>query len=330
MGEQIKHKRISKKGKPFFAGKKVKDRYFIGRQVGKPQPEWKAKVKEDKDLTYFQLVEWKKYPPSPFGDADGDGILNIFDKKPLDAGERHQVPPGVKKGNIKLEANIGIFNLPRSYTCPGKTELCSKYCYAEGPEKFRSGVVHSRNKNVAWSMRDDFTSVMSRMIKSFNVPWFRIHESGDFYNQKYFDKWVEIAKNNPKTKFLAYTKNWMLDFSDAPSNLTIRYSSDVSSKHIREDLPNCYVGVNSPKYFFTCKKRCAPGFCMACWDKEFDIFIPIHSISKKDVDQMFFKQFNPEIPDALKKREIADAKKEGLRPISTSTALKKDFVRLLK
>ena len=42
---------------------------------------------------------------------------------------------------------------------------------------------------------------------------------------------------------------------------------------------------------------------MACWDKHTDVFIPVHSISKKDEDHMFFKQFNPKIPDELAARE---------------------------
>jgi len=271
--------------------------------MGKPQPEWTVKRITDKDLTYFLLVHYRGYPHSPWGDADKDEIQNIFDKLPLDPRVHKQVPPAMKEGNYKLDRVIGIFSLPRYWTCPGKTRLCSRYCYAEQPEKFRGSVVYSRNKNFAWTLRDDFADVVARMIQSFQFPYFRIHESGDFYNQAYLDKWIEVARRNPKTKFLAYVKNYHLDYTKAPKNLIIRYSSDISSTRIREDLSQCFVGVNKPENFFYCKKKCLPGFCMACWDPKVDVYIPIHSISKKQVDQMFFKQFNPNVPEALKHRK---------------------------
>ena len=31
--------------------------------------------------------------------------------------------------------------------------------------------------------------------------------SGDFFNQKYFDMWLQIAKDNPTIEMWAYTKS---------------------------------------------------------------------------------------------------------------------------
>jgi len=304
MAKQVKHIRHSSTGKRFFAGKKIPDRYFIGREQGKPQPNWTLKNPSDKPLGYYPLVEVRQYPSAPYADPDHDGIANIFDKQPLNPANRHQVPPTVPSGNLKLFPGIGIWSLPRLYTCPGATPLCKKFCYAEGPEKYYGGgVVYSRNKNWAWTKRPDFARIMSEIINNHKWEWFRIHEAGDFYNQDYLNKWIEIAKACPNTKFLAYTKAWMHDFSQIPENFTVRYSSDISSKHIIKDLPACFTGIDSPINFFLCKKKCKPGFCMACWDKHTDVFIPVHSISKKDEDHMFFKQFNPKIPDELAARE---------------------------
>ena len=308
MTKQIRHERTSKKGKRFFAGKRVNNRWFIARDYGKKQPIWTLKKLSDKEMGYFPLVEYRQYKSSPFGDADHDGIVNIMDRAPLDVRIRKQVPPGIKAGNLKLQKSIGVFSLPRYYTCPGKTKLCSAYCYAESPEKMRGGVVYSRNKNYAWTQRPDFVKVVSEMIHNMKFDWFRIHESGDFYNQEYLDKWLEIVRNNPQTKFLAYTKNWHLNFKNLPSNICIRYSCDISSEHLRDELPICYVGVKIPKQFFLCRKKCKPGFCMACWDRSTDVYIPIHSISKKNVDHMFFKQFNPEVPPQLERRALTKFK----------------------
>jgi len=38
-------------------------------------------------------------------------------------------------------------------------------------------------------------------------PEVRIHESGDFYNQKYLDAWVKVAKSMPNVLFYAYSKS---------------------------------------------------------------------------------------------------------------------------
>lgn len=313
-----------KRRKGFYGNKRPPERYFLARDENKAQPIWHLKKPSDKDMTYYQLVEYRQYSSSPFGDADKDGVMNLFDMQPLNARNHKTMPPTVKQGNTKLTKIIGIFSLPRFYTCPGKTRLCSRYCYAEPPEYFRPGVVYSRNKNYAWTKRKDFVSVMSRIIKSLEFPWFRIHESGDFYNQEYLEKWKKIARNNPQTKFLAYTKNWKLDFQKLPGNLLIRYSCDVSSEHIREDLPICYVGVNQPNNFFLCRGKCKPDFCMACWEPA-DVFIPIHSISKKAVDDLFFKQFSPEIPASLQNRV-----KKQLDKIGPYTPARKDLKDKLK
>jgi hypothetical protein len=55
----------------------------------------------------------------------------------------------------------------------------------------------------------------------------RIHSSGDFFNQKYFDMWLEIAKENPTIEFWAYTKSlqyWVNRINDIPSNLILTAS----------------------------------------------------------------------------------------------------------
>lgn len=306
--KQAQHKRSYQSGKitlvnpgirkgSFFAYKRIPERWLVVREIGTKEPVWNVQSPKDKNLTYFQLVEYGHYPSSPYGDADNDGVQNLFDKHPLDARIRKEVPPTVKAGNTKLTNVIGIFSLPRYYTCPGKTELCTKYCYAESPEMYRAGVVYSRNKNLAWTLRSNFVPVMSAIIKNMGLGWFRIHEAGDFYNQTYFDKWAQIARNNPRTRFLAYTKNWKLDFTKKPSNFTVRYSTDLSSKFVRNDLPQCYVGIEKPVGYFLCKKKCEPGFCMECW-KATNVYIPVHSLSKKNIEEMFYKSL-PELPQKV-------------------------------
>ena len=55
----------------------------------------------------------------------------------------------------------------------------------------------------------------------------RIHMSGDFYSQEYFDMWLEICNNHKDVEFWAYTKSvnyWVSRLGDIPNNLTLTAS----------------------------------------------------------------------------------------------------------
>jgi len=56
---------------------------------------------------------------------------------------------------------------------------------------------------------------------------FRIHIAGDFYNQMYFDAWMEYARDNSYRVFYAYTKSlpyWIKRMGDIPDNLSLTAS----------------------------------------------------------------------------------------------------------
>jgi hypothetical protein len=80
-----------------------------------------------------------------------------------------------------------------------------------------------------------YTSLPSTRNKD---VYFRIHESGDFYNQEYYDKWIQIINSFPNIHFLAYTKSIKYVHEskyEIPSNLTIRFSvwNDTSEDQIK-------------------------------------------------------------------------------------------------
>jgi hypothetical protein len=75
---------------------------------------------------------------------------------------------------------------------------------------------------------------MTHEIRRLRTLVFRIHASGDFYNKEYFLKWIEIIKNNPDTKFYAYTRNHTLDLSDLPTNFIVYYSMDHTTEVISD------------------------------------------------------------------------------------------------
>ena len=144
----------------------------------------------------------------------------------------------VSDGNKKLKSNENvrflIFNIPAVNTCPFRTALCEGACYAVKAETVYPDVLPSRHRNVEFTKSPIFVDVMSEYIKLVSENerkrknrkiWFRIHESGDFYNRTYFLKWVQIAKNNPDVLFLAYTKSIaFINPSELPENLVIRAS----------------------------------------------------------------------------------------------------------
>jgi hypothetical protein len=63
----------------------------------------------------------------------------------------------------------------------------------------------------------------------------RIHVSGDFFNQKYFNAWARIANNNPHILFYAYTKSlkYWIDYAlPIPNNLKLTASWDNSNSYV--------------------------------------------------------------------------------------------------
>lgn len=134
-------------------------------------------------------------------------------------------------GNLKLPKTTAIFNLPSGMSCPGKTDLCSKYCYAKKADRIWKNALSSRMRNFELSRSPEFEVIMQYEITNLKgkIDTVRIHESGDFYNQQYFNKWVAIASKNPDLKFYAYTKSWFLDLSKKPDNFIVLFSVDKTS-----------------------------------------------------------------------------------------------------
>tara|TARA_R100001530_G_C4242665_1_gene135710 strand:+ start:50 stop:634 length:585 start_codon:yes stop_codon:yes gene_type:complete len=126
------------------------------------------------------------------------------------------------------------WNLPAGWTCPfakeclvkvnketGKMDNKSKSfrCYSASAERF-PGVRNSRWNNFEQSKKE-----IPPLPK--NCKAVRIHASGDFYSQKYFDKWIEYCNQNKDIEFWAYTKSlnyWIKRINDIPNNLILTAS----------------------------------------------------------------------------------------------------------
>jgi hypothetical protein len=106
-------------------------------------------------------------------------------------------------------------------TCPGAT-ACRAVCYAKQGRYLMPAVQLARQGNLAATLSETFVEDMVKALKksrTYNVV--RIHDSGDFYNQEYLDKWASIARAIPDKIFYAYTKAHHLDFGGIPDNLRV-------------------------------------------------------------------------------------------------------------
>jgi len=128
----------------------------------------------------------------------------------------------LSSGNLRMD--IPTFSLPAIISCGNFTPNCSRYCYARKAEKLYPNALKSRIRNLNDSKREDFVHQMIELISNKKSKYIRIHESGDFYSQKYLDKWIRIAESLPDKVFLAYTQMYSLDYSKKPDNMIIYWS----------------------------------------------------------------------------------------------------------
>jgi hypothetical protein len=134
------------------------------------------------------------------------------------------------------------FNLPAGHTCPQASECLLKAdrftgkmtngkdqifrCYAAMNERFPS-VRDARWNNLEKIRKSkNIVDLISSSIPA-KANRIRIHGSGDFFKQSYFDAWLEIARLHPKILFWAFTKSvqfWVKRLDDVPKNLILQAS----------------------------------------------------------------------------------------------------------
>jgi hypothetical protein len=150
------------------------------------------------------------------------------------------------KGNAKLSKDIYTFSLPAGHSCPFAHDCRASADRKTG--KITDGVhqqfrcfsasaesVYPSTRAARWYNYDLLRDLKSKkamvaLIQS-SLPEkamkFRVHVSGDFFNQMYFDAWMEVARNNPKKLFYAYTKSlvyWVKRIDDIPKNFKLTSS----------------------------------------------------------------------------------------------------------
>lgn len=214
----------------------------------------------------------------------------------------------LSESNKKLIPNADtkflIWNLPSKVTCPFATPMCKQFCYAVKAETAYPTCLPSRAEHLEQSKQNDFVERMIFTIQAhLDRPSYqnakkvivRIHESGDFYNQVYANKWLRIAehfKNNKKVVFMAYTKSLVFFanniYSDTPKpipkNMVIRFSvwDDTKEEHLRLakrwGFPT-YSAVDTFTADIKSQNRCLCKDCAKCgkcWSKTKSLICEIH------------------------------------------------------
>jgi hypothetical protein len=128
-------------------------------------------------------------------------------------------------GNSKLSKGIATFSLPAGHTCPFAKECLSKVnrlthkiadgkhtlfrCFSASQECIFPTVFRARWHNLELLRANSTIEKMGMLIQTSLPNGFtsvRVHVSGDFYSERYFLSWLNVAYNNPLIIFYGYTK----------------------------------------------------------------------------------------------------------------------------
>jgi hypothetical protein len=137
------------------------------------------------------------------------------------------------RGNRKLGESIHGWSIPAADTCPGRSALCERWCYARLGH-FRFGPVEERlQRNLDAALDPGFERRLAAEVRRRRVHTLRVHVSGDFFSAEYARKWLRIARRCPRTTFYAYTRSWRvaevataLEELAAEPNVRLWYSAD--------------------------------------------------------------------------------------------------------
>jgi hypothetical protein len=113
-------------------------------------------------------------------------------------------------GTTKLGKSIFGWSIPAVRTCPGKSLICSKACYAKRGRFTTNRVKALMQWRYEQSKKPGFVDAMCDEIFRRGVLVLRVAVSGDFYNPAYTAKWVEIARRCPNTRMFGYTRSWRI------------------------------------------------------------------------------------------------------------------------
>jgi hypothetical protein len=141
------------------------------------------------------------------------------------------------------------FDILSGYSCPYAKTCLSRVITKNGARKIADGK-YNLIRCFSASQEALYTTLHQRRLKNYrnvkmrsndpnriyswlkyhlpkNAGIIRIHVSGDFFSQNYFDAWLMMAKNHPSVLFYAYTKSlpfWIKRLGEIPDNFVLTAS----------------------------------------------------------------------------------------------------------
>lgn len=137
-------------------------------------------------------------------------------------------------------SSLRMFGLPAYRARSGKlicrgAKECVHGCYArQGWYKQILAAGAARERNLALALSRRFVPTMHAEIQRSKVLRFvRLHDSGDFYSDHYFNSWLRIVRDNPQVTFFAYTKVVpLMRWRGLPANLLLVASEGGKWDHL--------------------------------------------------------------------------------------------------
>ena len=147
----------------------------------------------------------------------------------------------LKKTSKLAQRRVLNFGIPAyksetgKVTCPFADE-CIKYCYARKGSLRWPNTVNAYETRFRIARSPDFESIMNAALLIKNPHFVRVHDSGDYFSEKYMDRWFSIMRANPGIKFYSYTNSILLMKQydgEIPENFDIIFSTDGKQrKHV--------------------------------------------------------------------------------------------------
>lgn len=122
----------------------------------------------------------------------------------------------LRPGNDKLGNQILTFGLPAVVSCPGRTELCERLCYACHYHYKQGNVVKTRMRNLVLACRDDFDELVLGELRRKRQRLVRPHDSGDLFSAAYAEAWYRVmAATSATHRHFLFSRSWRVEGVDA-------------------------------------------------------------------------------------------------------------------
>jgi hypothetical protein len=122
---------------------------------------------------------------------------------------------GTAERKVGPKQLVRTFNLPLLGTCLNQagepqiaTPTCSGKCYVFKILAESTDYAVRAQRNLVIAKRTDFALLLIGAIRKADVPFIKLHVSGDFFAVDYIRAWVRICRACPNVRFLVYTRAW--------------------------------------------------------------------------------------------------------------------------